>query len=74
MFFTREDSPIHHVGVTSMERPDQSSLHPSIKHRETDMFVRDLKPSRLGSLPGGHSTRELSRQLIAAYSEPPHDL
>jgi hypothetical protein len=44
-----EDSPIHHVGVTTMERPDQSSLHPSIKHRETDISAGVWSPVALAA-------------------------
>jgi hypothetical protein len=54
-----------------MEIIDQSSLHPFIKHPETGISMgRDSNPGRLTA--GGHSTstKELSRQLIAAYSEP----
>jgi hypothetical protein len=64
MFFTREDSPIHHVGVTTVERPNQSSLHPSIKHRETEMFGRDLRPSRLGANLAGNLPKNYLDSLL----------
>jgi hypothetical protein len=41
-----------------MERRDRGSLHPSIKHSETDMYRPRFEP--------WHSTKELSRQLNAA--------
>jgi hypothetical protein len=50
-----------------MERLDQSYLHPSIKHPETDMSrPRDSIPGRMHQGSGGrHSTKELSRQFVA---------
>jgi hypothetical protein len=45
----------------------ESSLHPSIKH-----LGRDSNPPA-ACTAGGHSTKELSRQLIAASSKPLHE-
>jgi hypothetical protein len=36
--------PVHHFGVTTMKRLDQSSLHPLIKHSETNMSRPEPEP------------------------------
>jgi hypothetical protein len=52
--------------VVTMKRLDQSSLHPSFKYSYTDMSRLEFYPRPLAQ----HCTKEQSRQLVAAYSEP----
>jgi hypothetical protein len=52
-----------------MESLDQTSLHPSLKHSKADMFG----PGFNARTPAMQAGKELSRQLVAAYSEPFHN-
>jgi hypothetical protein len=56
---------MHHVGVTTMERLDQSSLHPVVK-----------ASSNLGasSVEGKYSIKELASQFFADKLEPLHNV
>ena len=58
---------INHVGVTTIERPDQGHLYPLGEPRDTcHSRGANLRPPapQASTLP-----KELSRQLIAGYSE-----
>jgi hypothetical protein len=49
-----------------MEELDQGSLHPSIKHPETDMSRPGFEPPAAYTA-GGHYTKELSRHMSNLY-------
>ncbi len=52
---------LNHVRVTTMEEPDQTSLHLQIKHpKHTLVSVGHWSPATWAT--GGHSNNELSRQ------------
>jgi hypothetical protein len=50
------------ISVVGIKELDQGSLHPSIRHPETDMSRPEFEP-RTSSSGGGHPTKELFEQL-----------